>query len=62
MQRASNSYTAESEKKPAPRCKWCGSENLFPDHAGYYYDAEREDGAPLFCLDHKNHKPPAEKC
>ncbi len=32
-------------------CRVCGSTNLMPDPAGYYGHAEREDGAPLMCMD-----------
>lgn len=31
-------------------CKHCGGTDLEPDPAGYYNDAERDDGAPLLCV------------
>jgi hypothetical protein len=34
-----------------PKCKYCGSENLDADPAGYYCDATDWNGAPLLCLD-----------
>jgi hypothetical protein len=37
---------------PQPVCRKCGSKNLDADPSGYYWHAERWDGAPLLCLDH----------
>jgi hypothetical protein len=39
-----------SEYAPKPTCKHCGGHYLEADPAGYYYDAERWDGAPLMCV------------
>jgi hypothetical protein len=36
---------------PDPKCNVCGGDNLQADPAGYYWHAERWDGAPLLCLD-----------
>lgn len=39
------------------KCKKCGGTNLFPDHGGYYYDAEDDEKRPYVCLDcHGNRK------
>jgi hypothetical protein len=37
---------------PKPTCRLCGSDQLVEDPAGYYWHAERFDGAPLCCLVH----------
>ena len=43
---------AIAEYAPKPTCRICGSTDLVPDPAGYYYHARRWDGAPLCCLTH----------
>jgi hypothetical protein len=53
-QRSCDSRVAEILERmtPPPVCRKCGSKNLAADPSGYYWHAERWDGAPLLCLDH----------
>ena len=38
-----------SQYAPAPTCQSCDGSELIEDPAGYYWHAERWDGAPLLC-------------